>query len=237
MPGERIDLWADFSQLAGQQVVLRSLPFTPGGMMGMMGNGMMGGGMMGGMMGSGLPNGSALDILAVNVGKTASTSPVLGTLPALSVKYSSSNTVGYSTPYPVVLSMGHMMAWMLNGRVYQENVVADDEVVYKDEVTAWEWINNSPIPHPMHIHNAQFQVLQRSAENAASSYAEINQGLVDNGWKDTVLVWPGERVKVAIRFGPDTGMFMYHCHILEHEDMTMMRNFMIRDSRSSNSGM
>jgi FtsP/CotA-like multicopper oxidase with cupredoxin domain len=79
----------------------------------------------------------------------------------------------------------------------------------------------------MHIHNVQFQVLERNAAASPSSYSTVNQGFVDSGWKDTVLVWPGERVKTAMTFGPDTGMYMYHCHILEHEDMTMMRNFMI----------
>jgi blue copper oxidase len=44
-----------------------------------------------------------------------------------------------------------------------------------------------------------------------------------------VLVWPGEKVRVAMHFVPYTGMYMYHCHILEHEDMTMMRNYMIMD--------
>jgi FtsP/CotA-like multicopper oxidase with cupredoxin domain len=78
----------------------------------------------------------------------------------------------------------------------------------------------------MHMHNIQFQVVAR-VPSAFSSYATINQGLVDTGWKDTVLVWPGERVKIAMTFGPHAGMYMYHCHILEHEDMTMMRNYMI----------
>jgi FtsP/CotA-like multicopper oxidase with cupredoxin domain len=40
-------------------------------------------------------------------------------------------------------------------------------------------------------------------------------------------VWPGERVKVAMNFDSYTGMYMYHCHILEHEDMGMMRNYHI----------
>jgi FtsP/CotA-like multicopper oxidase with cupredoxin domain len=80
----------------------------------------------------------------------------------------------------------------------------------------------------MHIHNVQFQVVQRTA-SALPSYSAINQGLIDGGWKDTVLVWPGERVKVAMKFGPLTGMYMYHCHILEHEDMTMMRNLMVME--------
>jgi len=96
------------------------------------------------------------------------------------------------------------------------------------DIMAWEWINNSPIPHPMHIHNVQFQVVQRTSPGT-SSYATVNQGFVDSGWKDTVLVWPGERVKVAMMFAPYAGMYMYHCHILEHEDMTMMRNYMIME--------
>ena len=44
-----------------------------------------------------------------------------------------------------------------------------------------------------------------------------------------MLVWPSERVEVAMQFSPYSGMYMYHCHILEHEDMTMMRNYMIMD--------
>ncbi len=122
------------------------------------------------------------------------------------------------------------MVWTINGRVYEMMGAAEDEMVWVNETMAWEWINNSPIPHPMHIHNVQFQVLSRTGTGTTStSYATVNQGLVDSGWKDTVLVWPGERVKVAMNFGKYAGMYMYHCHILEHEDMTMMRNYMIMD--------
>ena len=81
----------------------------------------------------------------------------------------------------------------------------------------------------MHIHSVQFQVIQRTTAWATSSYATVNQGFVDSGWKDTVLVWPGEKVKIAMRFTHYAGMYMYHCHILEHEDMTMMRNLMVMD--------
>jgi len=107
--------------------------------------------------------------------------------------------------------------------------VAEDEMVHLHDTMAWEWINNSPIPHPMHVHNVQFQVLRRTPPSSLTSYNTVNQGFVDTGWKDTVLVWPGERVKVAMMFAPYTGMYMYHCHILEHEDMTMMRNYMIME--------
>jgi FtsP/CotA-like multicopper oxidase with cupredoxin domain len=126
---------------------------------------------------------------------------------------------------PFTLEMMRMV-WTINGRVFEDMVVADDEMVYKDVPIAWEWINNSPIPHPMHIHSVQFQVLQRTP-SSFTSYTTVNQGFVDSGWKDTVLVWPGERVKVAMKFTDYMGMYMYHCHILEHEDMGMMRNLMV----------
>jgi FtsP/CotA-like multicopper oxidase with cupredoxin domain len=237
MPGERVDVWADFASLAGKPVTLRSLSFNPGGMMGGMGmggGGMGGGGMGGGMggggmMGSTLANGAAFNILTVNVGKKATIKPVLGPLPALSLRYDASNVSNFAVPVPFILEMGHMMIWTINGRVYEETAVADDEMVYRDVPIAWEWINNSPIPHPMHIHNVMFQVLKRTPPSSLSSYNTASQGFLDSGWKDTVIVWPGERVKIAMTFGPHMGMYMYHCHILEHEDMTMMRNLMIMD--------
>jgi len=242
MPGERVDLWADFSSLSRQQVILRSLAFTPGsmggggvgrgGMGGMSTDGMGGGGGGGGgggcNCGGGLSNGAAFNILTVNVARRASSNPQLGPLPPLPVNFDASNVPNFTTPRPFTLEMSHMV-WTINGRVYEMTEIADDEMVDLDEIIAWEWINNSPIPHPMHIHNVQFQVVNRTPPLNTSNYSTVNQGFVDSGWKDTVSVWPGERVEVAMQFSPYAGMYMYHCHILEHEDMTMMRNYMIMD--------
>lgn len=236
MPGERVDLWVDFSQLAGKQVVLRSLSFDPGMGGGEGGGGTGGGGKGGGRggcncggggMGSSLAMGAAFDILTVNVGKKASVKPALGPLPPLSVRYDASNVPNFAAPRPFTLEVSQMV-WTINGRVYEMEAVAEDEMVHLHDTMAWEWINNSPIPHPMHMHNVQFQVVGRTPP-ATSSYGTVNQGFVDSGWKDTVLVWPGERVKIAMKFEPYIGMYMYHCHILEHEDMTMMRNYMIME--------
>lgn len=234
MPGERVDLWVDFKSLARKQVILRSLSFDPGGMMGgggMGGGGMGGGGMGGGGMGGGgmggLSMGAAFDILTVSVGRRATSNPALGMLHPLMMTFDANNVPNYNSPRPFSLDM-RMMEWTINGRVFDMMDVAEDEMVNLHETMAWEWINNTPIPHPMHMHNVQFQVVQRTSPGT-SSYATINQGLVDTGWQDTVLVWPGERVKIAMMFGPHAGMYMYHCHILEHEDMTMMRNYMIMD--------
>lgn len=176
----------------------------------------------------GLANGAAFNILTVNVGRRATADPKLGALPPLAVKYDESNVPNYNNPRPFTLEM-QMMVWTINHRVYVPDEIADDEMVNLDDIEAWEWINNSPIPHPMHIHNAQFQVVKRTPPADQSTYNTANQGFLDTGWKDTVLVWPGEKVRVAMQFSPYAGMYMYHCHILEHEDMTMMRNYMIME--------
>lgn len=169
--------------------------------------------------------GAAFDILTVNVGRKASVKPVLGPLPPLSVRFDANNVPNFASPRPFTLEM-RQMVWTINGRVFEMEAIAEDEMVYLGETMTWEWINNSPIPHPMHMHNVQFQVVGRKS-TGTSSYATINQGLVDSSWKDTVLVWPGERVKIAMKFEPYIGMYMYHCHIVEHEDNEMMRPYRI----------
>ena len=81
--------------------------------------------------------------------------------------------------------------------------------------------------HPIHLHGQQFQILERAFDGDADSRATYSDGFVDSGWKDTVLVAPGERVTIAKPFGDFKGRFMYHCHNLEHEDMGMMREFSV----------
>ena len=55
----------------------------------------------------------------------------------------------------------------------------------------------------------------------------LREGIVDDGWRDTVLVLPGETVRVQVTFTKHAGLYLYDCHILEHEDMGMMRNFRV----------
>lgn len=95
----------------------------------------------------------------------------------------------------------------------------------------WELTNDTKsMPHPMHLHGFRFRVIDRRkstpqvrrlARDAAGRSAQ------DLGWLDTVLVWPGERVRIAIDFSqPFEGVqrYMFHCHNLEHEDQGMMLN-------------
>lgn len=81
------------------------------------------------------------------------------------------------------------------------------------------------MPHPIHIHNQQFQILSRRVKDHDASYASVKDGFINSGWKDTVLVMPGEEIDIIKPFEDYTGLFLYHCHNLEHEDMGMMRNF------------
>jgi FtsP/CotA-like multicopper oxidase with cupredoxin domain len=82
--------------------------------------------------------------------------------------------------------------------------------------------------HPIHLHGQQFEVISRTiAGDEAEAYATVKDGFVDSGLKDTVLVMPGEKVRIIKPFQDFTGLFMYHCHNIEHEDMGMMREFLV----------
>jgi blue copper oxidase len=93
----------------------------------------------------------------------------------------------------------------------------------------WE-LHNSPVsmPHPMHLHGFHFQVLKRTAlfgPAKALARHDGNRLSSDLGLKDSVTVWPNERVRIAIDFStPYAGpqRYMLHCHNLEHEDAMMM---------------
>ncbi len=82
--------------------------------------------------------------------------------------------------------------------------------------------------HPIHLHGQQFQILSRSLDmKEGDGYDTVKDGFINVGWKDVVLVMPGERVRIAKPFDNFTGLFTYHCHNLEHEDMGMMRDFLV----------
>jgi FtsP/CotA-like multicopper oxidase with cupredoxin domain len=210
--GERVDLLVDFTGVqAGATVTLRSFAFqSPSRGMGMGGMGM-GGGMMGG---GGLPQGSALDLLDFVVVREVRDDlriPAnLSTLPRLSTASSDRQRVFRFD------SM--MMSHTINGRSFEMERI--DERVPFGSTEVWSFVNEGPFPHPVHMHAVHFQVLSRSGGRARLFPWE-------QGWKDTVLVFPGERVDVIARFDRHRGLFLMHCHNLEHEDMGMMMNFLI----------
>lgn len=81
--------------------------------------------------------------------------------------------------------------------------------------------------HPIHLHGQQYQILRRVTDKVRSDYSTVKDGFIDSGWKDTVLVMPGEEVELIKPFQDYKGLFLYHCHNLEHEDLGMMRQFLV----------
>jgi len=117
--------------------------------------------------------------------------------------------------------------WRINDRVF---VMGETPIeVRRDAVETWLIRNYfTSMPHAMHLHGFHFQVIERqSSPDQLAPLGIGERGLLatDLGWKDTVLVWPGESVRIAIDFtlpyaGPQT--YVFHCHNLEHEDGGMM---------------
>ncbi|KGJ02629.1 hypothetical protein IT41_16820 [Paracoccus halophilus] len=87
------------------------------------------------------------------------------------------------------------------------------------KVERWRFISAQGAPHPIHVHGAHFQIVQRSGRGR--THIEPWEA----GWKDTVLKWGPEQVDVLIRFDAYEGRYLLHCHKLEHEDGGMMLNF------------
>ncbi|MFC0430749.1 multicopper oxidase family protein [Kutzneria buriramensis] len=103
--------------------------------------------------------------------------------------------------------------------------VTESPAVNATEV--WELTNFTPDAHPIHIHQVQFQVLDRRRGNGPARPPEP----WETGRKDTVIVYPGETTRVAARFDLP-GRYVMHCHILDHEDNEMMRPIQVLRSQS-----
>jgi len=115
-----------------------------------------------------------------------------------------------------VLSQSGMGSGMhrINGLTYDMNRI--DEQIPFDELEEWKFINNTNNFHPMHVHGVMFQVYSRNGNT--------NLQPNDKGWKDTVLVNPNETVSVLVKCNDYSGIYLLHCHNLEHEDDGMMLN-------------
>jgi spore coat protein A, manganese oxidase len=112
--------------------------------------------------------------------------------------------------------------------------VTENPAVGATEV--WEYYNATADAHPMHIHEVAFQVVNRQAL-AVDEEGEVIQPVQlvgsptqpeswENGWKDTVVAYPGQVTRLRLRF-TNPGQFVWHCHIVEHEDNEMMRPYRI----------
>jgi blue copper oxidase len=203
-PGERADVLINFGgNSVGDEVFLQSNTFE----------------------GTKTQGKQAFKILKFKVGTKVNDPFVLPTTLMTVEKIAESDAVATRT-FNIGHSMSHggMMAsgmiHPLDGKFFDSNRI--DEVVKAGSVEVWEFDNTDGTEtHPMHLHAGQFQVLSRTG----------GRGRVESwekGWKDTVLAFPGEKVRIIVRFSDNLGKYVFHCHNLEHEDGGMMLNYEIK---------
>jgi spore coat protein A, manganese oxidase len=106
---------------------------------------------------------------------------------------------------------------LLNGKSFADALT---EVVKLGDTEIWQFNNMTSDAHPMHLHLGHFQILERRFRptNAVLPIAEHDQG-----WEDTFVVNPRENVQILVKFEQFAGRYVWHCHVLEHEDHDMMR--------------
>lgn len=226
--GERYEILVDLSALLNDTVFLMSYGSE-------IPNGVMGADSVGDAMNqvpdyySNFLNGADYNLLQINVGVQTS-SPVL-TIPSALVSV---------TPLPLAnvdvtrrfeldtLSEPFTQPNEAEGPFAINRVLFDmdsvNEVVYLNDTETWTLVNKTQVAHPFHIHDVQFYIV------------DINGGPVpehQQGQKDVVLVMPGDSVRFITKFedfADDSVPFMYHCHLLHHEDEGMMGSFLVIDT-------
>ena len=118
--------------------------------------------------------------------------------------------------------------WTINGLGFDS--VTEFPVLDSTEI--WQFVNRSGVTHPMHLHLTMFQILDRQAftvsnDSIIPSGPRVPPRPEEAGWKDTAPVPPNTIVRVITRFEDYVGRYPYHCHILEHEENEMMRQFQV----------
>jgi spore coat protein A len=224
-PGERTDVVVDFSQLKGQSLRIRNTapaPFPSGG----------------------TPDPATVgQVMQFRVTRPLS-EPDTSEVPRTLRKYPQLEAAVRTRR--LIMSMD----WGAHGTMHTLGTVADGRLRWMDPVTEnpqlgdveiWEFYNNTPLSHPIHIHLATFRVLNVqdfTAEEDPTSGALRNIEFVGDpmrsdldrrGIKDTVVVNFGQVVRVIAKFDRE-GDYTWHCHMLTHEDHEMMRPFTVGSS-------
>jgi bilirubin oxidase len=216
-PGERAEILVNLSGDLGNTIYVKTfgneLPQGyPGGAIGMM---------MCGTLGP-LDN-ISFNVLRINV--VAQTANPVTTVPATLASNTAWSTTGASTRNFTLATVPMMSCnFFINSTAYNASV--NNFAVQQDKIEIWDIQNSTSIAHPFHIHGNHFYILTRNG-----SAPPLNE----RGRKDVILIGPQETVRVITKyetFCDSTMPFMYHCHILKHEDMGMMGQFIVKCSNT-----
>ena len=143
-----------------------------------------------------------------------------------------SDAHGTEVEGPVQAVLGVVEAGLTVGRAYMDPVSENPGV---GDVEVWEIYNTTEDAHPIHVHQVAFEVVNRQGLLVAGG--NVVQPIQvfgvptppqawESGLKDTVTAYPGQVTRIRAHF-ERPGQFVWHCHILEHEDNEMMRPFRI----------
>ncbi|MDO9187092.1 MAG: multicopper oxidase domain-containing protein [Bacteroidia bacterium] len=228
-PGERAEILLDLQGMTGQTIYLNSFSSE-------MPNGIYGAATVTGMMAGNIPdynlnplNGTDFGILQINV-VSQTGSPVTTIPTALSTNtqwttYTVSRNFNLQ-PDTMMSPVGQVAGpFNINGVHFDMNTI--NVTTYLNNTEKWRITNNTGIAHPFHIHDMHFYLLN------------VNGGAVPNyeqGKKDVVLVMPQQYVEFITKFedfADDSVPYMYHCHLLHHEDDGMMGSFLVLDTTST----
>jgi blue copper oxidase len=225
MPGERAELLIDLNSLEGQEFQLMSYASElPNNIVGaaQVGNGMA---TLDGYDDNAL-NGADFSLVSFTVGAplaTGTTSLPLALVPTNSYDVADVDVTRPFTFQPQAMDPMGMIEgpFLINGDLMDMDVI--NETVTLGSTEIWEFTNNTMVGHPIHIHDIQFNVLDRNG---------LPPEPWESGWKDVVFVPSMGSARVITRFDdfadPDMP-YMYHCHLLMHEDEGMMGQFLVVD--------
>ena len=103
-----------------------------------------------------------------------------------------------------------------------------------DATETWELYNFTADAHPIHLHLVKFKVRDRQLidDDGGLVGAPVPPEADETGWKDTVISYPGEVTRVTATFDIE-GLYVWHCHIVEHEDNEMMVPYCVGDPEAN----
>jgi len=200
-PGERVDLIADFSDHRGERMILKSDAFAI----------------------------MQFRVSADKMNDTSSLPAALRAVPkilesqAVKTRLLSLDEYQNRVAEPVLM--------LLNG-TYWHQPITEKPVLNTTEI--WTLINPTDDSHPIHLHLVRFQILDRRRFDIALYMSKrelrftgdpVAPDASEAGWKDTVRAQPGMVTRIIVHFEGYAGRYVWHCHILEHEDNEMMRPY------------
>jgi bilirubin oxidase len=225
MPGERTEILVDLSGMEGNTFQLMAFNSElPNGIIGaaQVGNGVV---LLDGYDQNAL-NGADFPFVTFDV--VAPTADPIMTIPSILVPVDPFTEADAEVTREFLFepeSMGPMQMiegpFLINGTMFDMNVI--NETVQLGATEIWSFTNNTQIAHPLHIHDIQFNIIDRNG---------LPPQPWETGWKDVVMVPPMGAARVITRFDDfaDPEMpYMFHCHLLMHEDEGMMGQFLVAD--------